>query len=153
MKHILPGTRHSEKTNRTSFCTLFLKLSLQFFLFRRNTNFSTALFQKGEQKQSGVSFYGITCAVCQVKFLRLLFSIKSPYTWLPYNPFHTYTENKPFRHNAAKTKTGSITLPQHQKRLDDQFFSQSHIVSPRIYSPEKHTVLICSLRTLFHLYS
>ena len=69
LKHILPGTRHSEKTNRTSFCTLFLKLPLQFFLFRRNANFSTALFQKGEQKQSGVSFYGITCAVCQVKFL------------------------------------------------------------------------------------
>lgn len=69
LKHILPGTRHSEKTNRTSFRTLFLKLPLQFFLFRRNTNFSTTLFQKGEQKQSRVSFYGITCAVCQVKFL------------------------------------------------------------------------------------
>ena len=46
LKYILPGTRHSKKTNRTSFCTLFLKLPLQFFLFRRKTNFSTALFQK-----------------------------------------------------------------------------------------------------------
>ena len=50
LKHILPGTRHSKKTNRTSFCTLFLKLPLQFFLFRRNTNFSTAPFSKRETK-------------------------------------------------------------------------------------------------------
>lgn len=80
MKHILPDTRHSEKTNQTSFCTPFLKLPLQFFFSAEIQTFQLHHFQKGEQKQSGVSFYGITCAVCQVKFFWLLFSLKSPYT-------------------------------------------------------------------------
>lgn len=134
MKHILPGTRHSEKTNRTSFCTLFLKLPLQFFLFRRNTNFSTALFQKGEQKQSGTSFLrNYLCRVPGKISLIVIFHQVPLYLAALYNLLHTYTENKPFLHNAAKTKTGSITLPQHQKRPDAHFLSQNHIASPKIY--------------------
>ena len=49
-----PGTRHRKKSNSVCFCTPFLKLPPEMFLFGRKSNFSDALLEKGEQKLSGL---------------------------------------------------------------------------------------------------
>lgn len=48
-----PGTWHSEKSNPICFCTPFLKLPPEMFLFGRKSNFSDAFLEKGEQKSFG----------------------------------------------------------------------------------------------------
>ena len=73
----------AKKQIKPAFVLLFWNYRCNFFFSAEIQTFQLHHFQKGEQKKSGVSFYGITCAVCQVKFLWLLFSLKSLYTWLP----------------------------------------------------------------------
>lgn len=48
-----PGTWHRKKSNSVCFCTPFLKLPPEKFLFGRKSNFSDAFLEKGEQKSSG----------------------------------------------------------------------------------------------------
>lgn len=48
-----PGTWHRKKSNPVCFCTPFLKLPSEKFLFGRKSNFSDAFLEKGEQKSSG----------------------------------------------------------------------------------------------------
>jgi len=66
-----PGTRHRKKSKPVCFCTPFLKLPSEKFLFGRKSNFSDAFLKKGEQKLSGLFFGGRSCAVCQVKIMRV----------------------------------------------------------------------------------
>lgn len=49
-KHLAHGTK---KSNSVCFCTPFLKLPPEKFLFGRKSNFSDAFLEKGEQKSSG----------------------------------------------------------------------------------------------------
>ena len=60
-----------KKSKPVCFCTPFLKLPPEIFLFGRKSNFSDALLEKGEQKSSGFFFGGRSCAVCQVKIMRV----------------------------------------------------------------------------------
>lgn len=49
----------------------FSEIAAGMFLFGRKSNFSDAFLKKGEQKLSGLFFGGRSCAVCQVKIMRV----------------------------------------------------------------------------------
>lgn len=51
-KHLAHGTEKNQ--NPFGFCTPFLKLPSEKFLFGRKSNFSDAFLEKGEQKLSGL---------------------------------------------------------------------------------------------------
>ncbi len=52
-----------KKSNSVCFCTPFLKLPPEKFLFGRKSNFSDAFLEKGEQKLSGLFRRTLLCRV------------------------------------------------------------------------------------------
>ena len=64
-------TKNTWHTAQKKIKTRLLKLPQEMFLFGRKSNFSDAFLKKGEQKLSGLFFGGRSCAVCQVKIMRV----------------------------------------------------------------------------------
>lgn len=83
----------------------FSEITAAIFLFRRNTNFSTAPFSKRRTKTVWSFFLrNYLCRVPGKISLIIVFPQVTLYLAALYNPLHTRTENKPFRHDAAKTQ-------------------------------------------------